>query len=277
MSQIYSRCDSMIMWLNDGLGLCAAAGREFSRRRDIHSMATLLRYPYFSRVWIIQEILHAPRVRVLTAGNTWCEWRAMQEQVGCSPVDANDLFPDTRPLLAPTSDRSESIKTLAHYISEFSSNLCDDPRDRVYAFMGLVEAQDRITIDYSKTPLEVFVDVLCCLRFFLFPAILPMRLRISRDDMHSLACFLKLVADWSGAKPSYAEPDQRQTDRYGTMQPPEARRHNTWVSEIWAASARTSGESPHWNLVQLLKQHQEGSENHEYTMFRRAVLQIQPN
>lgn len=209
MSLIYSRCSSMIIWLSDILGLCALAGRDFSQRQDRASLATLLRNPYFTRLWIVQEVFSARSIAVLTDGNTWSQWPAIQAVVLNTSVDADDCFAETRSLTLrdlgsvmidhdfgvdkgvktanidlryplekefteDNADRHDG-KSFKWFIEEFSSNSCEDPRDKIYGLMGLIPENQRLPIDYRKTIIEVYVDAviaagaLVSLRYMAFP------------------------------------------------------------------------------------------------------------
>lgn len=77
----------MIVWLNDSLGLGAVAARSFSQCRDQDSPATLLHNAYFTRLWIVQEILLAPSTSLLLDGNVWMTWKAIREVVEHTPHD----------------------------------------------------------------------------------------------------------------------------------------------------------------------------------------------
>lgn len=61
------------MWLNDKEGHCAEAARDFIRLSNIDALATLLSNDYFSRLWIVQELLLARSIRIVTAGHIWLD------------------------------------------------------------------------------------------------------------------------------------------------------------------------------------------------------------
>jgi hypothetical protein len=46
----------------------------------------------------------------------------------------------------------------------FSHLDCGDTRDRIYGLLGIVQEQDRVTVDYSKTARFLFKNVMCALR-----------------------------------------------------------------------------------------------------------------
>lgn len=54
----------------------------------------------------------------------------------------------------PLNNKSNQIR-----LERYSINKCEDPRDKAYSLMSLVREEDRIAIDYDKTSMEVFADV----------------------------------------------------------------------------------------------------------------------
>lgn len=79
MSEIYRQCSSVILWLGSDDPLLHEAARQFSRNMNREALVTILRDHYFSRLWVVQEILLAPNVRVLVRGNHWLSWTKMRK------------------------------------------------------------------------------------------------------------------------------------------------------------------------------------------------------
>lgn len=154
MSRIYSQCDSVTVWLNDD------NARDFVSFQDPAALAELLRNEYFSRLWIVQEVLLAQHVRFLTPGNLWISWEAIQDTVGRTAKSffaKLDLSPSSAmSLLALNAERLPS--SLEWCILEFSGNKCEDPWDKVYGFMGLVDPCYSFDVDYSRFKLDVYRD-----------------------------------------------------------------------------------------------------------------------
>lgn len=154
MSRIYSQCDSVIVWLNDD------NARDFVSFQDPAALAKLLRNEYFSRLWIVQEVLLARHVRFLTPGNLWISWEAIQDTVGRTAKSffaKLDLSPSSAmSLLALNAERLPS--SLEWCILEFSGNKCEDPRDKIYGFMGLVDPCYNFDVDYNRSTLDVYRD-----------------------------------------------------------------------------------------------------------------------
>lgn len=154
MSRIYSRCDSVTVWLNDD------SARNFVSFQDPAALAHLLRNEYFSRLWIVQEVLLAQHVRFLTPGNLWISWDAIQDTVGrtaksyFAKLDLGES--SAMSLLALNVERLPS--SLEWCILEFSGNKCEDPRDKVYGFMGLVDPCYNFDVDYSRSKVDVYRD-----------------------------------------------------------------------------------------------------------------------
>jgi hypothetical protein len=154
MSRIYSQCNSVTVWLND------SNARDFVAFQDPEALAQLLRNEYFSRLWIVQEVLLAQHVRFLTPGNLWISWDAIQDTVGRTAKSyfaKIDLSPSSAmSLLALNVERLPS--SLEWCILEFSGNKCEDPRDKVYGFMGLVDPCYNFEVDYSRSKVDVYRD-----------------------------------------------------------------------------------------------------------------------
>ena len=49
---------------------------------------------------------------------------------------------------------------LGRALRDFFDAHCEDPRDRVYGLMGIVKTSQQLAVDYSKTPLQVYLDAI---------------------------------------------------------------------------------------------------------------------
>jgi hypothetical protein len=75
MSRIYSQCNSATVWPNDD------SARDFVFLQEPAALALFLRNEYFERLWIVQEVLLAQHVGLLTSGNLWLSWDAICRRV----------------------------------------------------------------------------------------------------------------------------------------------------------------------------------------------------
>lgn len=171
MSAIYSRSQRVIVWLNDDTGDCLKAAKAFRDPTDIVALSTILSNEYFSRLWIVQEMLLTPEICIFTSGNTWISWESIWSitkdvNLGKRKLTTEEasawkrISPNTQKLIRMTGNtgqRKESRELLD--ILSFSANTCYDPRDKVYGLMSLFEVEDKLKVDYDKPVFDVFVDV----------------------------------------------------------------------------------------------------------------------
>ena len=122
------------------------------------ALLTLLGATYFTRLWIIQEILLAKDVRIM-CGSDWLELsdlRLAYEDVNivrrvhtCAPFliwDWEERISDgTRKSLGLPNGRQ-----LSKCIERYASNHCEYPRDCLYGLKGLANEADCIEVDYAK-------------------------------------------------------------------------------------------------------------------------------
>ncbi|KAF3034907.1 hypothetical protein E8E12_005423 [Didymella heteroderae] len=171
MSSVYIGSQQVIVWLNDDTGECLKAARAFRDPTDIMALSTILSNDYFSRLWIVKEILLTPQIRIFTAGNTWIPWETIWSitkdiNLGMLKLTKEEatawkrISPNTQKLIRMTGNsgqRKESRELLD--ILSFSANTCYEPRDKVYGLMSLFEVEDSLKADYQKPVFDVFVDL----------------------------------------------------------------------------------------------------------------------
>jgi len=174
MRDIYQGASAVIAWLGDETGDDADAfgllhDSSVSTSRTQEAWYRLFSKPYWRRVWIIQEFILGKKAFI------WC---------GDLQADAADFkntgekldwvhtvrgTPGWRLLILRdlwrTNSRYEPTRFGLHKLStSFAMSKSTDPRDFVYAFLGIaVSANGRsipITPDYDKSVDEVLVDVI---------------------------------------------------------------------------------------------------------------------
>jgi hypothetical protein len=151
-----------MIWLGDDHGSCYEAARAFNKTSTFDALATLLRNRYFSRLWIVQEILLARRIQVLVDGGVWVSWGVMRAIARKSKRYLREVnIPES---VIRLLHQEPGAMSLTVCIDRFSGNLCQDPRDRVYGLLGLVKKDERLVVDYEKPTHKVFLDMLttCC-------------------------------------------------------------------------------------------------------------------
>jgi hypothetical protein len=155
MSTIYTRCKFVIAWL--GLSSQGVA-EEFLHDPCYNTANELLLNLYFTRVWIVQEILLPHDVRIM-CGIAWVDWDLLCRAV--IRLDSNERHCVlTREWLFIGRYHAERSWTLQRCIRQFAQMDCQVPHDKVYGLLGLLAANERPQVDYDKLLADVYMDVI---------------------------------------------------------------------------------------------------------------------
>lgn len=126
----------------------------------VQSINALYKNPFWTRLWIVQEVLLARTVLAqqgslcfrLDAISRFELFRPRCDGLDCPPVV---VYTARHPGAIPL--RARDLKWM---ISEFYDFGCHDPRDKVYGLLGVVESGVIVHVDYRKSAEEVFIDVI---------------------------------------------------------------------------------------------------------------------
>jgi hypothetical protein len=143
---------------------------------DVRSLSLVLHdSEVWSRVWIMQELSLAPEI-VLVGGHSTLRWQAVSNFLGNTQYADAFHGPFGHHIVKIMARLFEHVQIIEHQrkilrntASGFTSTLLDvlarfrytratDPRDKIYAVLGLVAEPHTIGVDYSKTTCEVFQD-----------------------------------------------------------------------------------------------------------------------
>ena len=133
-------------------------------------MEQLFLQPYWTRVWIIQEVVLAQKLWILYDQEI-APWEDLVQAFDrICQVDANSFFPHlgaveetegcrrfTRIKQARASlytDRDD----LHELVELFKEATCMDPRDKMYGLRGIAKNGKVLKVEYGKSPAEVFFD-----------------------------------------------------------------------------------------------------------------------
>lgn len=129
----------------------------------IKGLKTLLERPWFKRIWVLQEIARS------TKASIWCGSKSVQAHIfaiapsliGIEPERHCQAVLDIMPgHLRDNSWWSES-RDLYNLLTKFRESEASDPRDKVYALLGISsDAQDTdgLRPDYTKSVQQVIQD-----------------------------------------------------------------------------------------------------------------------
>lgn len=169
MSDIYNKASRVVIWL-DGISspTCAMLNIAIARESFVPRSTTLadaleefFAHPYWSRVWIIQEMVFA-RNLLITYNRGSVSLRDLTRVL----ERCKELQVDVPPRIswfienAVTSGREPrfGLRRLDEMVWTFSVCGCKDSRDKVFAIQGLLKHEHRIPIDYSRPVNEIFFD-----------------------------------------------------------------------------------------------------------------------
>lgn len=186
MKDIYSLASSVQIWLgeeqnNSGLAMKALAALAITdpdQRLCVHTLtpktiqaiSDLFKRPWWSRMWIIQEVALAKHEPNLTCGVRSLPWETVTFAAGCLDAlksvcnyNAAELIERLHNNLGVLwqirtiyqRDKDVSLRNLFN----MSKDACaTDPRDRVYALLGLARniERSRIVVDYTKSISDVY-------------------------------------------------------------------------------------------------------------------------
>lgn len=176
MSAIYSSCLYVVSWIPS----------DFSGWSNLHKSK------YWTRLWVIQEIIIPPKAYIL-CNNDWVQWIDIRGKFTWTDISRNELMDIPSQLSAIAQERQRNSGMYSEYLyggatvmlmferlyqeqygkheaspldfclHKYSSQSCKDPRDMVYGLLGLATDQSLPVVDYNKSVIQVFVDTLQCL------------------------------------------------------------------------------------------------------------------
>jgi Heterokaryon incompatibility protein (HET) len=165
MAFIYSRAQAVLVWLGyeDEDNDRGSNPDESLKWQRIYTW--LSTRDYWSRVWIVQEIGLARKIYCFweqhTGGTVSMreEWKEFVREV---EVHANATAGLPVKLDVQRSRRHGDMNELEHLLANFADAQCEEPRDKIYGFLGLAHGyqEGRLEVDYSKSLFDLYVDLM---------------------------------------------------------------------------------------------------------------------
>ncbi|KAF7869903.1 hypothetical protein EAF04_004687 [Stromatinia cepivora] len=169
MAKIYAKASEVLLWLgveadssNEAIdSIKAGSISQFQKQ-----VKGLFRRDYWSRLWVLQEILIGTNILVL-CGRKSVPWRELVDPFLPPPPEVD--IPWIRPIdidevALSIIEEKASFDTKKGYINDgrnqrlsymlasFAGLQCQDTRDKVYGLLSLVRSLGAIPVDYSETP-----------------------------------------------------------------------------------------------------------------------------
>ena len=154
MGKIYSRAALVLAYLGRGqtrieLALDYLSNHESRvKYKSICARAIELvgSTPYCSRQWILQEVVLA-RSLIFLYGSSQC-YRLTVERMADSLHHVQKIRPSTLRFLMLMCVEPGFVNPI-QLMSSLYDGICSDPRDRIYAILGLVDNGDAFPVDYD--------------------------------------------------------------------------------------------------------------------------------
>ena len=190
MGRIYSQAKFVVMWVGEEDELTSTAmeateifeslvmgdgrikafsGLVDDRSRLCHAILKMLQRPYFSRAWIVQEVILSQNAIVFCGSRITsydklviaCYW------IKYSGLSPSILHLDSMILSAWTLRRTRSLgeetrgTRLTNVLGLYRRMKATDPRDKVYALLGIAPSSDTsgIVPDYSQSVASIYTGV----------------------------------------------------------------------------------------------------------------------
>ncbi|RYN86925.1 hypothetical protein AA0120_g7828 [Alternaria tenuissima] len=165
--------------INDSLLARGTKGVTTWNAREVLSVSSLCKRRYWSRMWIIQEVVHAERVEI-HCGSEVLEWYKLEQlyyyawirhhkeidtsfsnAVRSSPAMSVVKIRALDGAIAMYGDMSGRPRDVAidSLMETYSAHECEDIRDKIYAIVGIAKYGSTIVVDYRKSAKDVLLDV----------------------------------------------------------------------------------------------------------------------
>ncbi|KAH8761259.1 heterokaryon incompatibility protein-domain-containing protein [Hyaloscypha sp. PMI_1271] len=171
MSQIYQQAEQAIAWLGADSERIPDALRatkkhvenstEPDETMEIFAATFIRDAEYWKRLWVVQELLLAKDV-TLMSGTACLKWQQLEHFCfggGGPNFLPSELCHRMHIFLAYRHETYRAqLDDFTILIRRFSTSLCADPRDKVYALLGMLSSRAVLVPDYAKSVQQVFDD-----------------------------------------------------------------------------------------------------------------------
>lgn len=174
MDLIYKNAYKTVIWLG-AIELPTSEGFEY--------WSSILRKPYWTRLWVVQEIAFSINIAIMLQGQL-VPWPAFLDQV--SSISSKDESLASLPAvqlirrlqavnhlltegkLGPGSAEPTTMVSWNILMDWFRDLECSDPRDKIYALRALVKPEERVDADYGIS-VEMLFHQMCTLMYSRYP------------------------------------------------------------------------------------------------------------
>ncbi|KAL8942687.1 MAG: hypothetical protein Q9211_001285 [Gyalolechia sp. 1 TL-2023] len=137
---------------------------QWPKEQDIHpfapGLAKLFNKPWWFRLWVVQEVLHATSKPLLGCGRAWISWGVVREAMVLGPrkgvgnaIPRNPAAILNFSLLSFRGPGDRGGRKLDDLLMATSDRQTALPHDKIFALLGLAaqEAVDDVPVDYGQS------------------------------------------------------------------------------------------------------------------------------
>jgi hypothetical protein len=202
MSRIYRQAQDVCAWLGtDPVAIDTLEHFRIACKKDekAYGIESFMRLNFWERLWIQQEMVLASHL-VFMAGSTFFSARELEKTDHLWTVQREPAL-----LLAMgNTNAGRKHMRLLDAIKRFSAKDCSDPRDRVFALLGMVHSDECIEVNYKLSVGEVFEQTIrAVFRNIGFPFDLMTERQIDMTDLVGLGA--RMGINYSEALQTYLE------------------------------------------------------------------------
>ncbi|KAH7134535.1 heterokaryon incompatibility protein-domain-containing protein [Dactylonectria estremocensis] len=152
MAFVYTRAERVLAWL--GTSPPNSQSGFFSDEQ----WYAMSHNPYWTRLWIIQELVLAHEV-VFCLGNNSFDWERVQSTMN---PEWRALEGRSNAIKKLRDERYTSARRLENLVEQFRKAQCTEKRDKIYGFLGLVydRSDKAITVDYKIGFAQLYAQVI---------------------------------------------------------------------------------------------------------------------
>ncbi|KAI1375240.1 heterokaryon incompatibility protein-domain-containing protein [Hypoxylon crocopeplum] len=140
--------------------------------QQLSALAHLFDRPYWRRLWVVQEFLLAKDLWILcgSRGTWWLDFYACVQILKKRPVPTSfaleKMLRHRSKRYANTDNIASTSQPLSTLMRAFHTANCQDPRDRIYGLLGLIEEAPlrALKADYTISTAQLYCRVLCQFR-----------------------------------------------------------------------------------------------------------------
>ncbi|KAK3661733.1 hypothetical protein LTR56_000224 [Elasticomyces elasticus] len=181
MDIIYRTARSVMIWLGDVSEQVGSSpgdysdltwkqNRWFAPRQSTHNntlidaetqyaldqtMERILQNPYWRRLWVFQEIRLARTARIVL-GTGLLGLEPVIRAITTLTSDFSRCF-GLLPFICLAIDANDDGRSLGYYVDQCKSHSCVNPRDHIFALLGLVERGQDFPVSYSSPAGELLL------------------------------------------------------------------------------------------------------------------------